>query len=134
MSEDNLLTADDLLTASRKRVTLSSGKQVIICKVGMLEMAEISNSLPDVTSIADAKRVAGDLAKTDPVRMAQIIEAVVHRGVVSPELGKKRSEGKPVAADFPQVDLMLLFNEIHDLSGFTKEVADATAPLSETSA
>jgi len=58
---------------------------------------------------------------------------VVQRGVVSPALGVHRSEGKPVAADFGQKDLMTIFQAIHDLSGFTKEVSDATLPLSQTS-
>jgi hypothetical protein len=137
MSQQNgsgFLSPEEAKAKGRREVALPSGGKVMVQRVGGIELAEILGHLPDVSSLATLKDSdrAEDLAKRPESRaVLKAMSGLLLAGVIIPKLYDDPDVG-PTPRDFPLDEQLLLFQEILDVSGFTKEAGAKVLPLSRT--
>lgn len=136
MTDNNFLTAEELLRKARKDVVLSTGAKVQIRRISPSEFVQAARHLPsllafgqDITDMRKGEKSLADVfAGPQGEEALKGIERVVHFGLVSPRLGLDPAAG-PAVSDLPLTEQMEIFNEILALAGFSKEAAQEVAPL-----
>jgi hypothetical protein len=135
--KSGLLTADSIVATRRRRVETSMGG-VLVRALGLSHLGRLVGQLLDVSSLGEAARAltGGDLAGegirelvSNPkiAEVFPLIEKVVAAGCVEPKFGDDPAAG-PVVADLPLEDQFRLFNEILQLSGYSKEAGESIRP------
>lgn len=126
------LTAADLVANSTKEITISTGHTVMIRKIGLARIVEITKGLPDIANLAIKDLAKSDAPLKDASAGAKLVEEIIVSGVVDPALSLDGKDGGARPCDFAAKDYALVFNEIMSLSGWSKEAAKEVLPLSET--
>jgi len=135
MAGKGVLTAEDLQEQSRRSVQVESGHTVVIARIGLGPIMEVTKGIPDLASIGQ-KVAKGNISGDAGELTARLMESVLLHGVVVPRLQKQRNPDGTgcLPSDFTRNDRQKLFVEILQLSGFTQEAADEVRPLSKTHA
>ena len=130
MGDNNFLTPEELKDVGRKIVELSSGKKILIRKIGRAQLAYFREGLPDVALLAgkdnDEIPAAADLERRE-----KMMDLVMIAGVIEPQLYADPKDG-PTPLDFEYADQLTIFKSIMQMVGHTTEAAEEILPLSET--
>ncbi len=127
------LTTADLLSSSTKEIVISTGHSIVIRKIGLARIVEITKGIPDISNLAVDKIAKGEAKMGDASAGAKLVEEVMVEGVADPKLslnGDGVTSARP--CDFSTADYGLIFNEIMALSGWSKKEGKEVLPLSGT--
>ncbi len=130
--DNGFISAAEVTAKGRRDVDLPTGGKIRIQRVGPGELAEILGHLPDVSALAvEPGRSAEALGRPESKAVLKAISGVILAGVIVPKLYDDPLAG-PTPRDFPLEDQLLIFNQVLELSGFTKAAGGKVLPLSKT--
>lgn len=133
MSDNECLTAEQAMAGGRKKIKLSTGKHIEICRLTMAKFVEVCGSIPDVSALKKMQaKPEVAITSTRGIEMMKIVEDVVRAGVVRPELHDDPRKG-PTPRDFSTTDQNTIFAEILKLTGATEKEGAEIIPLQRTS-
>jgi len=123
------LTADKLQGIGSRDVTISTGDKVRIRRLSPSGLMQALGHLVELSKL-EAKDIRKQIETgggPNPGQAFESIGRVLLAGVATPKLVEDPTVG-PTPGDFPIEDQVVLFQEILDLSGLTKEKAAAVHP------
>lgn len=126
------LTTADLLAGSTKEIVISTGHSILIRKIGLARIVEITKGIPDIANLAVDKIAKGEAKMSDASAGAELVEEVMVEGVADPRLSLNGDAGRARPCDFSTADYGLIFNEIMALSGWSQKEGNEILPLSGT--